>query len=89
MNDFLINNYLIILLILLVINIVLLVSIIFHLKTVIEKLKDVVNPKITNDVYVVVVHKHSNEIKYLDGQAVLCFYDEYYNEYGKWHKILC
>lgn len=50
MSDFLINNYLIILFILLVIIIVLLVSIIFHLKTVIEKLKDVVNPKITNDV---------------------------------------
>lgn len=34
-----------------------------------------------------VVYKHSNEIKHLDGQAEMCFYDDYYNEYGKWHKI--
>lgn len=34
-----------------------------------------------------VVHKHSNQSKKLDSQAEICFYDEYYNEYGKWHKI--
>ncbi len=32
-----------------------------------------------------VVWDHRCSKKYKDGQAEICFYDSYFNEYGKWH----
>lgn len=40
-----------------------------------------------NCVCVGVVVEHNNHEKQANGQAEICFYDKYYNEYNKWHRM--